>query len=394
MASIEKRRNTAGKITGYRVKWRTGGTRDGSWDSETFHRQEDAKTFRAQIEANGHRRKESVPRRVAALGPTTVAQLLEAYFEDRAKRVRSDRTIADYRRDAERWIVPELGDVPADELDEETVQAWVDGIPRAPKTIANIHGVLSAAYIWGARRRVEGRLLVSGGNPCAGTELPERTRQVRGLRKGEWAILYQAAVDFSPDVADLLLFLVGTGWRWGEASALQVHQVDLDRRDPVVEMSGVWRRNADNKLVLVADDGKSHAALRTVRLSPRVATMLERRIQGKPLGDFVFTTATGRPWRYSNFHERKWSRVLEKAKGMGLRAEPTIHWLRHTQAQLLLDEGAHMPGVSRRLGHESITTTVNLYGSRIDDVPSEALEALDHALFRKAQLRVVNDDAP
>ncbi|RSM61586.1 hypothetical protein DMB66_24490 [Actinoplanes sp. ATCC 53533] len=32
MASIETRKLKGGKITRYRVKWRTGGTRDGAWD--------------------------------------------------------------------------------------------------------------------------------------------------------------------------------------------------------------------------------------------------------------------------------------------------------------------------------------------------------------------------
>jgi integrase len=390
MASVEKRRGPTGKVTGFRVKWRTGGTRDGDWDSETFPRQEAAKTFKAEIEANGHRRSASLPRHIAQTGPLTVAGLLDAYLEDRIKRVRSDRTVADYRRDADRWIIPELGHLAADEIDEETVQAWVDGIPRAPKTVANIHGVLSAAFKWGARRRVDGQLLVGKGNPCVGTELPERHRVVRGLRKGEWAILYQAACSVSPDVADLLLFLVGTGWRWSEATALQVHQVDLDAQRPYVEMSAVWRRNAAHQRILVVDQGKSAAAVRRVRLSPRLADMLRRRVTGKGLGDFVFTTATGRPWRYNNFRDRKWTKVLEQAEAMGLTAKPTIHWLRHTQAALLLEEGAPLPGVQRRLGHESITTTVDTYGGLVDDVSPQVLTALDEALFRRAPLRAVD----
>ena len=43
-----------GKITRYRVKWRTGGTRDGAWDGTTFDAHTDAKQFKALVEVHGH----------------------------------------------------------------------------------------------------------------------------------------------------------------------------------------------------------------------------------------------------------------------------------------------------------------------------------------------------
>ena len=56
MASIETRRSTDGRRVTYRVRWRTGGRAGAPWDSETFTRHADARTFKARIEANGHRR--------------------------------------------------------------------------------------------------------------------------------------------------------------------------------------------------------------------------------------------------------------------------------------------------------------------------------------------------
>lgn len=54
MASIETRK-TKGKITPYRGKRRTGGTRDGAWDGTTFDAHADAKRFKALVEVYGHR---------------------------------------------------------------------------------------------------------------------------------------------------------------------------------------------------------------------------------------------------------------------------------------------------------------------------------------------------
>lgn len=411
MATLRVHRGKDGKPTSYTVEWRVGGARDGAWDRQRFgpKARAEAKVFKALVEANGHHRPKDadvddrgvvVPRRRGAL---TVAELLEMYLGAVAERHRSDRSVADYKRDVRRWVLPAFGSLPADELDDLAVQQWVDTFQRSAKTVANVHGVLAAAYKWGLRRR---HVSV---NPCAGTELPQRPKHVvRGLRAGEWTLIYQAACEVGPDVADLLLFLVGTGWRWSEASALRVYGVDLDRPDPLVEMSIVRRRNAANQLVDVQDAKSAAGHLRRARLSPRLAEMLKRRVTGKALGDYVFTNdRSGEPWRYNNFRARQWAGparkpnpddpddpghpggVLARAKAMGLQAEPTIHWLRHTQAAMLLEAGANLPAVQRRLGHASITTTVDTYGRLIDDVSPDVLSALDVALFKRTSLRAV-----
>ena len=45
-------------------------------------------------------------------------------------------------------------------------------------------------------------------------------------------------------------------------------------------------------------------------------------------------------------------------------AKPAIglHGLRHTHATLLLEEGVDVKTVSERLGHDSVQTTLELYG--------------------------------
>jgi hypothetical protein len=45
---------TKGRITHYRVKWRTGGTRGGAWGGTTFDAHADAKRFKSLVEVYGH----------------------------------------------------------------------------------------------------------------------------------------------------------------------------------------------------------------------------------------------------------------------------------------------------------------------------------------------------
>ncbi|MEK4508974.1 tyrosine-type recombinase/integrase [Paenibacillus sp. FSL K6-2524] len=39
-----------------------------------------------------------------------------------------------------------------------------------------------------------------------------------------------------------------------------------------------------------------------------------------------------------------------------------FHDLRHTSATLLINQGVHTKIISERLGHDNITTTMNIYG--------------------------------
>ena len=56
-----------------------------------------------------------------------------------------------------------------------------------------------------------------------------------------------------------------------------------------------------------------------------------------------------------------------------LPAAMTPHWFRHTHATALLLAGTPLHVVSRRLGHQSVQTTVDIYGHVTDDAELEAL---------------------
>jgi integrase len=64
-----------------------------------------------------------------------------------------------------------------------------------------------------------------------------------------------------------------------------------------------------------------------------------------------------------------------------------FHDLRHTHAALLIAQGVHPKVVQDRLGHASITTTLDTYGHLMTGLDEAAAEALDI-------MRVGNDDQP
>lgn len=60
-----------------------------------------------------------------------------------------------------------------------------------------------------------------------------------------------------------------------------------------------------------------------------------------------------RPWLVQS-----WNRTIAKDTGLKY---ITVHGFRHTHASLLFEAGTPMQDVKQRLGHSSITTTMNIY---------------------------------
>lgn len=58
--------------------------------------------------------------------------------------------------------------------------------------------------------------------------------------------------------------------------------------------------------------------------------------------------------------------------------EFNIHALRHSHASNLIEAGVNMYKISKRLGHSSIRTTMDIYGHLIDTEEDEVLNVISN----------------
>ena len=107
-----------GRVT-YRVRFR----HDDHGCSETFNTEKQAIAFCSDINTRNTRYALRVLHDVEREATTTIDAIAEAFFTWKATRVRSDRTVADYRRDYKNWIRPTFGARAAGSVDESDVQA-------------------------------------------------------------------------------------------------------------------------------------------------------------------------------------------------------------------------------------------------------------------------------
>lgn len=225
--------------------------------------------------------------------------------------------------------------------------------------------------------------------------------ELRFLTEAELATAARLAGSFS----DLLVVAVGTGLRFGEIGALWVGDVDLDRG--TVRVNKAWKHDGEDGAAetpgwLEKQLQRKHAmrdhhlgnpktprSRRTVTVSPAVAEALSRQIAGKAPDDFVFTTRTGRPLHNGDFYNNVWRKLMAALKAEGV-AQFRFHDLRHTHVAWLVAGGAPLPHIQARLGHESITTTIDTYGHLLpagDELISDIIDtALTGGTIRPARV--------
>lgn len=378
MASVRERVGKNGERS-WQVLFRHGGKQPG----KTFASEKKAQEFRVLVDTFGPDRALQLLAGDAPDDRLTVARLADRWLEWKAAQPDvTARTIKDYRRDVDNWIVPWFGHRAAESIDEADVQKWVDHMvrkPLAPKSVGDRHMLLHSMYKFGKARS---RGLV-GHNPCEETELPKPGRKrPKGTTVPQWRAILAAADERNPDAGDLIRYLGTVGWRFSEGTALPVGNVEVRRNGAVwVNMTQVFRI-IDNRQVLVPETAKSFAGFRRVPVpSAETSAMLMRRCVGKAPDDLVFTNTRGRHWNQQTFLRETWPKILTDA-GLwhGHGESPTPHWLRHMAVAVLFASGATATDVQRYIGHEDSKTTTGTYGGMIGGLSEAILEQADEIL--------------
>lgn len=248
-----------------------------------------------------------------------------------------------------------LVDIPLAALTADDIAGWMNGLRNrdgsipSGKTVANKHGYLAGAL----NAAVERGHLKS--NPCEHVKLPRWNREeMVFLEPPEYAILRDAVTEYWRPLVE---FLVTSGARWSEATALRPG--DVDRVGGTVRISRAWKTGAGGYQLGVP---KTKRSTRTINVPVSVLAQLDYS------HDWLFTNSgRGRAGddgvvRIHSFNPNVWKPAVSRAKERGLNKTPRVHDLRHTCASWLIQNGRPLPAVQQHLGHESILTTVGVYG--------------------------------
>lgn len=367
MASIRSRKRANG-TTAYAVLWRDPDT--GRQTSMQFPVQADAENFKRIIEANGGslNAAETFLERTTTDGPTVV-ELIERH----ARHVTgaTEYTVKRYRDNLRLHIAPSaLGGYKANAVTGSDLRQWIQWMQergKSPKTIANVFGLISSAFIAAVR---DGQI---DRNPCAGVRLPKKDKagdDGEMTRQDFDAI--RARID--PHFRPFLDFLLGTGCRFSEATSLEASDFKLDDATPTVRISKAWKQSTDGGWHI--GPPKTSKGKRTISLAPSTVASLRRPLAAAGSGR-VFRMKRGGVMTPQAFYNRAWEAARREA---GLEDKVTVHSIRHLHAAIMLQGGLDMYELSRRMGHESVQMTVDLYSHLLPDAHFRGAEAAHRAL--------------
>jgi integrase len=393
-SSLRTRTLASGK-TVHDVRWR----HEGKAHARTFPTRSEAKTFADLLGLDGHFH--ALQWLEQGVNGATLAQFAPTYLTEGVNV--SPSTLKRYQAYLANSILPALGPIPLERINSGHIQRWLLTLEgSSPKTIRNYHAFLAAMLGYA---KSEGHI---SSNPCALTRLPDATTPAFvALTPSEFWTIY----DFIPDAyKTLVLTLVSTGMRWGEASALQGR--DLDAAGNTITVSRAWHEGENRTPVL--GPPKTAAGHRTISISPDLTTLLATRANSAGAEGLLFQNARGHRIKNTTFVAKIWNPTLRMANGLPaidyvtaphadgpwqrepaespINKWPRVHDLRHTHASWLLEEGVEMDVIKQRLGHESIKMTIDRYSHVAPTRGREAAEAANRALLTSVHTRAA--DAP
>jgi integrase len=300
--------------------------------------------------------------------------LLEEYLDTWLNRIKNGlatRTVEKYQR-AIGHVSEELGGIPLNKLTPYHIQSYYETkLENLSSSTVRIHGVMLNKALNDA---ISQKLLQE--NPCKDVEKPqEEDKEMKTLSEEEVNRLLEATEDEWP-YRTLYFLAIQTGMRLGELMGLKWDDINMD--DGYIQVIRQLSRQDGYNFEYKPP---KHDSKRRINLNPDTVNelkrlrqeQLQRRLRSQEWNEdeLVFTTPKGEHLKPATMRQ-KLKKGLEESDGTLV----PFHGLRHTCATLLLSDGVNPKMVSERLGHQDVSTTLEVYSHVIPDMQEEAAQAL------------------
>ena len=311
----------------------------------------------------------------------TINEYLDQWLETAARPRLRENTFASYEDFLRIYIRPALGGKKLSDvrpLDLQELYSRMQERGLSARTIRYAHTILSSALAQAVKWKMTAL------NPAMLVELPRSSRKEMAALSPEDAGRFLAAAT-EDHLGVLFAFALATGLRPSEFMALQWRDVDLEKGIITVCRTLVRRKGGG----WYYGEPKTSRSRRNIPLPTSIvrALVLHKRRQAEARlkagaeyqnNDLVFATGDGTPLMLRNIIRRHFRPTLKRA---GLPETLRLYDLRHTCATLLLSAGVHPKVASERLGHSSVTLTMDVYSHVLPSMQQDATEKLESILF-------------
>lgn len=303
---------------------------------------------------------------------------LERWLDTVVKSRVSVKTLQSYREITLAYITPHLGGVTLSKLTSEQIQESYNALTDrrlSPRTVRYVHSILRSAL----NQAVKWGLVQH--NPVCLVDLPKQPKKEMVALTPAQAAQFMGAIVYSK-WKPLFSLLLASGMRPGEALGLKWGDIDFDSGRVQIQRA-LSRTKAGWSLV----EPKTSRSRRSVPLPASViddlrehqALAMSVAHKDKEFTDhgLVFANDKGEPPCVRSINNRHFKPILLASNLPIIR----IYDLRHTCATLLLSAGINPKIVAERLGHASITLTLDTYSHVLPDMQTAATDKLEAMLF-------------
>ena len=370
------------------------GRRRGAGEGAVYRRKSDG-LFCAAItvgyDANGKRKRRVVSsrtkgetlRKLAALqaaaytgtlaDPVTmsIGTFLSRWLHDVARTRVRESTFIRYESLLKIHVLPHIGGLRLKSVQPPQIQALyskLEELGASPRTREFVHAVLHVAFDQAVRWRYVVR------NTCDAVDRPRVPRREMSVWSEQEVCSFLAAAR-NDRLHALYVMALTTTLRQGELFALVWDDIDLQRGTVSVQ-----RTQQELKRKIIVAEPKTRKGRRVVDL-PKIAVEALKAHRAQMLAeghphDLVFCDTQGGPLRRSNVIQRSFETLIKAAGVCRIR----FHDMRHTGATLLLRQGVHPKVVQERLGHATISLTLDTYSHVLPSMQKDAAGKLDAIL--------------
>lgn len=296
-------------------------------------------------------------------------------------------TLSSYRMNINKHVIPGLGGMKLQAITPKALNTFYAGLLASgrvngkgglsPKTVRNIHVIvrraLGDAVRWGTAQR-----------NAAQFASPPKLSASRREMKTWTAEQLRAFLDYASDhdYHPAFYLSANTGMRRGEILGLRWGDIDFEANrlsvrqtvitvDYEIRVGGPKTERGRRSIAL---DSKTVAVLKAhAKRQKKDRLALAEHYQDH---DLVFPRADGRP-----LHPDLFSQMFDRAVASSGLPRVRLHDLRHTHATLALAAGVHPKVVSERLGHSSVSFTLDVYSHAIPAMQEDAAEKVAGLVF-------------
>ncbi len=318
-----------------------------------------------------------------------------------------DNTINRVRGYVRNYIIPKFGAYKANEIEPYDIQNWVNELAKnAQKAMSfdTLDKRKGNAQDFGAIAHKLSDIFDFGvtnfglkSNPAQTVKIPPKPKahkkRVKVLHSKELAIWLNYTSQLPNNHANRKLKLIcdsllETGVRINELLALTIEDLDFETHQIAINKTLVWR-NADKKLgtkgkVICKPTPKTDSGNRKIEVSVSILERLKSwhketnarfKRQGHEKTSLIFPTVHG-----NLMCDRNERTALKKHLANAGLPVYGFHLFRHTHASLLLNKGINWKELQVRMGHKSISTTMDLYAELAPQTKIEAVTLLQEEL--------------